>query len=329
VYWFRRFLMVLLLLGLGCAAQANSPEINRRIERQVRIYLGEKIPPSVEVTVGTRSPSADFPGYDKVVVTLSQGERKQDIDFLVAKDGSSLVRVVKLDLSKDPYAEVTKKIDLTGRPVRGNKDAKVTIVNFDDLQCPFCSRTHGQLVNDVLKLYGDSVRIVYKDFPLTEIHPWAVHAAVDANCLSSQSADAYWQFVDYTHANQKQISGAEQKPPFTQQFAALDKAAAEIAQRLHLQTEPLQACIKAQVPGAVNASMQEGAELGVSATPTLFVNGEKVDGAVATPDLQAMINRALRDAGQPIPQAAMLPRPNPKGSGDSNTKPAATEPPPK
>ena len=315
--------MVVLLLGLGCAAQANSPEVNRRIERQVRIYLGEKISPSVEVTVGPRSPSPDFPGYDKVAVTLSQGDRKQDLDFLVAKDGSSLVRVTKFDLSKDPYAEVMQKIDLTGRPVRGNKDARVTIVNFDDLQCPFCSRTHLQLVNDVLKMYGNSVRVVYKDFPLTEIHPWAVHAAVDASCLSSQSAEAYWQFVDYAHSNQKQISGGEQKPPFTAQFAALDKAAADIAQRLHLQTEPLQACIKAQVPAAVNASMQEGIGLGISATPTLFVNGEKVDGAVPMPELQAMINRALRDAGQPIPQAAMLLQPESKGDA------AKSAPPPK
>src|SRR5437868_8876587 len=123
VYLFRRFLMAVLLLCLGCAAQANSPEINQRIERQVRVYLGEKIPPSVNVTVGARTPSSDFPGYDKVVVTLSQGDRKQDIDFLLAKDGSSLVRVVKLDLNKDPYAENMKKIDLSGRPVRGNKDA--------------------------------------------------------------------------------------------------------------------------------------------------------------------------------------------------------------
>src|SRR5438045_320638 len=98
VHLFRRFLMVVLLLGLGCAAQANSPGINRRIERQVRIYLGEKISPSVEVTARPRTPSADFPSYDKVAVTLSQGDRKQDLDFLVAKDGSSLVRVVKLDL---------------------------------------------------------------------------------------------------------------------------------------------------------------------------------------------------------------------------------------
>ncbi len=325
MYWFRRFFIPFLVLCLGCAAQANPPELNQRIERQVRVYLGDKISPSVNIAVGARTPSADFPGYDKVVITLSQGERKQDIDFLVAKDGASLVRVIKFDLNKDPYAETMKKIDLTGRPVRGNKDARVTIVNFDDLECPFCSRMHAQLSHEVLKMYGDSVRLIYKDFPLAEIHPWAIHAAVDANCLSAQNADAYWQFVDYAHGNQKQISGAEPKPPFTPQFAALDKTAMEIGQRLHLQAGPLDACIKKQAPEAVTNSMHEGLALGISSTPMLFVNGEKVDGAIPTAELQAIINRALRDAGQPIPKAAMLP----PESKAAKTSPAGAEPAPK
>jgi len=328
VQLFRRFFIAVVFLCLGCAAQANSPEVNQRIERQVRIYLGDKIPPSVNVAVGSRTASTDFPGYDQVVVTLSQGERKQDIDFLVSKDGASLVRVLKFDISKDPYAEIVKKIDVHGRPVRGNKDAKVTIINFDDFECPFCSRMHSQLTQDVLKLYGDRVRIIYKDFPLSEIHPWAIHAAVDANCLAAQSPDAYWQFADYAHANQRQISGAEQKPPFSQQFAALDKSATEIAQRLNLQAAPLQACIKAQSPTAVLASLQEGIVLGVSATPSLFVNGERVDGAVPMTELQAIINRALRDAGQAIPMAAMVTPPQPdspsQGGAPANTPPPSS-----
>lgn len=301
---FRRFFIAFLLLCLGCAAQANSPEVNQRIERQIRASFGERMPPSVGITVGARTPSTDFPGYDKVTVSLAQGERKQEIDFLLSKDGNTLVRVSKYDLTKDPFAETMKKIDVKGRPVRGNKDAKVTIVNYDDLQCPFCSRMHSALAEQVLKAYGDRVKIVYKDFPLTEIHPWAVHAAVDANCLASQNSDAFWDFADYAHANQKQITSTEQKPPYKEQFATLDKAAIEIGQRRNVQMIPLQACIKAQSDTAVLASMKEAMELGVSATPTIFVNGERVDGAVPLAELQAMINRALRDAGQPVPQSA-------------------------
>ena len=309
---FRRFVIAFLLLCLGCAAQANSPEVNQRIERQIRASFGERLPPSVGIIVGTRTPSTDFPGYDKVTVTLAQGERKQEVDFLLSKDSNTLVRVSKFDLTKDPFAETMKKINVNGRPVRGNKDAKVTIVNYDDLQCPFCSRMHIALTEQVLKAYGDRVKIVYKDFPLTEIHPWAVHAAVNANCLASQNGDAFWEFADYAHDNQKQITGAAQKPPFKEQFATLDKAAIEIGQRRNLQLTPLQSCIKAQSDTAVLASIKEAMELGVTATPTIFVNGERVDGAVPVGELQAMINRALRDAGQPVPQsAAATPAPGP------------------
>ncbi len=303
---FRRFVIAFLLLCLGCAAQANSPEVNQRIERAVRVYLGDKLPPTVNITPGARTPSADFPNYDKVTVRLSQGERHQDLDFLVSKDNKSLVRVTQIDISTDPYAQVMSKIDLAGRPIRGNKDAKVTIVNFDDFQCPFCARMHAQLMQQVLTLYGPSVRIIYKDFPLSEIHPWAKHAALDANCLAAQSNDAYWEFADYVHGHQKEISEG-QKQPFTAQFAALDKVTTEVAQRRNLQPAPLLSCMQKPADAAVTKSVQEGSNLGISATPTLFVNGERVDGAIPLQDLQVMINRALHDAGQPIPMMAMLP----------------------
>ena len=115
--------------------------------------------------------------------------------------------MTKLDLTTDPYAEIMKKIDVSGRPTRGNKDAKVTIVNYDDFECPFCSRMHATLFPGLFKEYGDRVLFIYKDYPLEEIHPWAVHAAVDANCLGAQNNDAYWDYADYLHGNQHAISG--------------------------------------------------------------------------------------------------------------------------
>jgi protein-disulfide isomerase len=254
---------------------------------------------------------------------MSQGDRKQELEFLLSKDGASLVRVLKFDLNKDPYAENMKKIDVNGRPVRGNKDAKVTIVNFDDFECPFCSRMHSLLVQSVLKMYGDRVRIIYKDFPLAEIHPWATHAAVNANCLAAQSSDAYWQFADYTHDNQKAITGADQKPPYAPQFAALDRAATEIAQRHNLQLVLLQSCLKAQTQTAVENSINEAAALGVESTPFLFVNGEKIPGAVPLPELRAAINRALRDAGQPVPMAMVKPQPDSSPMGSATAPPTA------
>lgn len=298
----RRSLIAILLLCLGCTAQSSAPELNQRIERQVRTHFS--VPPTVQVTVGPRTASTEFPNFDQVNVTFARGERKQVEGFLVSKDGKTLLRLIKLDISKDPYAEIMAKIDVSGRPVRGNPNAKVTIVSFDDFQCPFCSRMHATLFQDIMKTYADRVKVVYKDYPLAEIHPWATHAAIDANCLAAQSSDAYWEFADYVHANQREISGTNQPNPLPAVFASLDKITLTQGQKHNVQLAPLQACLQAQADAAVLASVKEADSLGVRATPALFVNGEKIDGAVPAEELRATIDRALKEAGQPAPSAA-------------------------
>lgn len=299
---FRRCFFLLLMVCLGCAAQSVSPDLAQKIERQVRAYY--KVPPELKVLVGSASPSPDFPNYDSVVVTIDSGEKKQDLKFLISKDHASMMRVVKFDLSKDPYADTMSKIDVSGRPTRGAKASKVVVVNFDDFECPFCSRMHQELFPEVFKEYGDRVTFIYKDYPLVEIHPWAMHAAVDANCLAAQNADAYWDFADYIHANQHEVSN--EKTPGAR-LEAVDRLTMLQGQKHSLDTVKLQACIKAQDESAVKASMKEADAMGVDATPTMFVNGERVDGVVPPSEMRAMLDRALKDANLPVPDHAAAP----------------------
>jgi protein-disulfide isomerase len=296
---FRRSLLSLVLICLGCSAQSTAPDISRRIEQQVRSYYS--VPQRVKITVGPLHPSADFPSYSALTVTMEGDGRKQDFEFLLSKDSKTLLRMTRLDLSKDPYAEVMKKMDLTGRPTRGNKNAKVVAVNYDDFQCPYCSRMHQTLFPEIFKEYGDKVLFIYKDYPLAEIHPWAVHAAVNANCLATQNSDAYWDLADYLHANQAAINGEKGAAA---QFAALDRITTQQGQKHNLDLTKLQACLKAQDEGPVRASMKEGDALGVNATPTLFVNGQQLDGAVPIDEIRAALDRALQDAGIAPPQHA-------------------------
>jgi protein-disulfide isomerase len=191
------------------------------------------------------------------------------------------------------------KIDVTGRPSRGAKSAKVVVVDFDDFECPFCSRMHATLFPEIIKEYGDRVTIIYKDDPLSEIHPWAIHAAVDANCLAAQSTDAYWDFADYVHANKREVD-AEKTP--AARFDAIDKITVLQGQKHNLDVAKLQSCVKAQKEDAVRASMKEADDLGVNGTPALFINGQKIDGAVPIGEVRAALDAALRDAGQPVPQ---------------------------
>src|SRR6266446_9800264 len=141
----RRAFLVLLVICLGCSAQSPpSPpsDINRVVEREVRAHYS--LPPDVKVIVGTLR-SSEFANYDALTVTFASANKKQEFEFLLSRDHKTLVRMTKLDLTKDPYAEVMKKIDLSGRPTRGNKDAKVVAVNYDDFECPYCSRMHQTL----------------------------------------------------------------------------------------------------------------------------------------------------------------------------------------
>ncbi len=291
----RRATVVLLLICLGCIAQSTPPEVSRRIEQQVRIFY--TIPPNVKVVLGPTKPS-EFTGYDALTITFDGGDKKKTYDFLLAKDGKTLLRMTKLDLSKDPFAEIMKKIDVNGRPTRGNSQAKVVAVNYDDFECPFCSRMHQTLFPALLKEYGDRVLFIYKDFPLAEIHPWATHAAVNANCLAAQNPDAYWDFADYMHANQKEVNSEKSHDG---QFAALDRIAMAQGQKHNVDAAKLQACIKAQQDDRIKASVHEGEDLGVEATPTMFINGEKVDGALPIDELRAVLDRALVQAGQTPP----------------------------
>ncbi len=303
----RRAFLVLLVICLGCSAQsppsssapsnpAASSDLVRVVERHVRAQYS--LPPDVKVIVGTPR-SSEFANYDALTVTFVSPDKKQDYEFLLSHDHKTLLRMTRLDLTTDPYAAIMKKIDVTGRPTRGNKDAKVMVVNYDDFECPFCSRMHQALFPGLFKEYGDRVLFIYKDYPLEDIHPWAMHAAINANCLSAQNSDAYWDYADYLHANQHAISGEKGRDG---QNAELDRLATLQAEKHNLDVPKLQACLKAQDDKAVRASLREGDNLGVDATPTMFVNGQKLDGAVPAEDVRVTLDQALKDAGVAPPE---------------------------
>jgi protein-disulfide isomerase len=292
----RRAFVVLLLICLGCSAQSPPSDVAQLVERHVRAHYS--LPPGVKVVLGPLRAS-DFANYDALTVTFASPGKKQEFEFLLSRDHKTLVRLTKLDLTSDPYAEIVKKIDVSGRPTRGNKGAKVTVVNYDDFECPFCSRMHETLFPGLFKEYSDRVLFIYKDYPLEEIHPWAVHAAVNANCLGAQNGDAYWDYADYLHGNQHAISAEKGRDG---QNAELDKLATLQAQKHSLDVAKLQACVKAQDDKGVRSSMREAETVGVDATPTMFVNGQKLDGAVPPDEVRLALDQALRDAGVTPPE---------------------------
>lgn len=283
---------------LGCRAQTPPPNasVERRIEVLVRSQFN--VPPSYDVSLGGKTKS-DIPGYDNLPVTFSHNGKQTTAMFLLSKDGNTLARLEKFDISKDPQSIYS----LDHRPIRGNADAKVTVVNYDDLECPYCARMHEELFPATLDHYKGMVRFVYKDFPLVEIHPWAMHAAVNANCLADQSNNAYWTFVDYAHSHGHEIDGNRDNPK--QSFATLDEQARVIGKKMNVDQAKLDACIAKQDESVVRASMREGEKLGIDGTPQVFVDGERIAaGAQPTSAIWDSIDRALKADGITPPERA-------------------------
>jgi protein-disulfide isomerase len=309
-------------LAVGCKAQSTptppavvDPTLQRQIEIRVRSQFD--LEPNIGVSVGARTPS-EIPGYDTLPVTLSRDAKSQVLNLLISKDNKTLVNMTKWDLTKDP----TASIDLTGRPIRGNPAAKVTIINFDDLECPYCARMHSELFPATLNHYQGLVRFIYKDSPLADMHPWAMHASVDANCLAAQSGTVYWSFVDYVHGHSQEVSGDNHDPATS--LAALDRIARQEATLGKLDEGALNVCLSKQDETQIKASSKEAEALGLEGTPMLFVNGEKVNGAVPQDMLWAAIDRALRAAGeQPPPMPPPTPMSAPPPPVPGSVKPAA------
>jgi protein-disulfide isomerase len=292
---FKAILFFLVIAPAALAQNTSQSDLNKRIERQVRVYT--EAPPNAQVTIGTRTPS-DFAGYDNLPVTIEANGIRKPIKFLIAKDGNKLLYMTEIDLREDPYAANIRKIDTRGRPFRGAENAPVSLVVYDDFECPFCARSYITLMNEVMNNYRDRVKIVMKDFPILDAHPWAMRAAVDAHCLADQDMAAYWDFSDYVHSHQQEV-GAKVLKQGVVDAAAMDAIAKDSAAKHPVKADVLQACINAQDQSKVLTSLNEGKSLGVSATPTMFINGQEVEGVLTTENLRLLLDHALSEAKAP------------------------------
>lgn len=281
-----------------------SPELTRRIE--VLIRSRSNVPPNYAITIGPRAKS-EVPGFGEVSVNFTaDGKSSKPVRFLLSDDGKTLAQFSKYDISQDPRRTISD----AGRPGRGGPvSAPVTIVGFDDLECPFCGKLHEQIFPALLARYKDQVHFVYKDFPLISIHPWALRAAVDINCLGAQSGTGYWNVVDHVHQHAGELGGAEKSLAVAN--AALDTITRDEGKRQKVNETQLNACLEKQDDTAVRASIKEGEALGVDSTPALFVNGEKFQGAYPVADLYRMIDEALVAQGKTPPPPPSVPDANP------------------
>lgn len=173
---------------------------------------------------------------------------------------------------------VTPKVtvDIGSSPSKGSTDAPITIVEFADFQCPYCA-TAQPIVEEVLKQYKGKVRFVFKNYPLAQIHPEAIPAAIAAECANKQ--DKYWQMHDSLFENHKKLG---------------DETYIKIAQSIGLKMDDFNKCRKEQsIHNKINAEMEYGQSLGINATPAFYINGVQLMGALPKSEFERVINNEL------------------------------------
>jgi protein-disulfide isomerase len=276
--------------------QLLSPELKWRVEVIFRSHA--ELPPESTVDIGPRTASP-VPGYDQVEVSYTaNGIRSKPVDLLLSIDGTKMAQFLELEA---PFPALMSPSE-EPRPGRGGPPtAPVRIVIFDDLECPFCARLNQTLFPALLDRYGNQVHVEYQDMP-SEGHPWASRAAVDTNCLAKYSAPAYWEAVDQIHKVASDLGGQERT--LARANEDIDAIVLRIAERRHLDMTAVGACVAKQDASFIMRSQSEADRLGVVRTPTLFINGAKIEGAVSLPFLFQIIDDALRSQGIRPPVAA-------------------------
>ena len=222
--------------------------------------------PEISVEVGDFEPSG-IEGLLKTTVRASYKLRTQDLVFYVSSDGRNIMEATVYAVDKNPFQNHLDKIDNRDLPAFGKEGAPVVIAVYSDFQCPYCAK-EGKLLRDRLPVdYPEQVRVYYHDFPLSS-HKWAMQASIAGRCIYAMEPQAFWKYHDWVFANQKNIT--------PQNFKA---KLGEFAGAQGLDSLRLSPCLDdPETRTVVEASIQEGRNVAVTQTPTIFVNGRKLAG---------------------------------------------------
>jgi protein-disulfide isomerase len=272
-----RFGMILLLAVSVLAQTGAKPGVSKSpfdkaaFEMTIRYY--EFLVPDVDVKIADPRPSKSLPGFSEIGVHLSHGADSRDEVYYLSADGDAVIpgfssSVPAFAVKGNPFQINLDKLFLDGQPSFGPANAPVTIVEFGDLECPSC-KAEAPVLREILpSFYPDKVRVVFKDYPLESIHPWARAASDAARCVYRQNPQSFWKVYDWFYATQEQITPDN-----------LNDKVMEWAGKNSIDTVQLGRCVatKAADP-EVARNISEAHALNVTGTPTMFINGRKISG---------------------------------------------------
>jgi protein-disulfide isomerase len=252
------------------AAPTIAPGAPPQIQKKVEAYLRDQyaLGPDVAIKVGALKETG-IEGLQETDIEVKSGDNKESVKFYISKDAKYLFRGELVDLSKDSLAETRQKLQTKDAPSTGDPRAPVTLVEFSDFECPVCRTLH-DVLRGLLPNYPQ-VRVVFKDYPIEQIHPWARTAALAGRCAYQQEPRKFWQVYDLIYDSQEVISAEN----------AWGKMV-DYAGQAGLNQDAFKSCMASPEAGAaVDASRTNGLQLEVSSTPTVFINGRRLVGADA------------------------------------------------
>jgi protein-disulfide isomerase len=168
------------------------------------------------------------------------------------------------------------EISVAGEPFKGSEKAPVTVVKFEDFHCPFCKQVQPTF-NELLSRYNGKVRLVHKDLPLESIHPQARQAAEAARCAYEQGK--FWEYHDKLYANSPKASADDLK---------------SYAKDVGLNFDSFDRCFASgKYKAVVQQDLNEGVQLGLTGTPTIFINGREISGNQPFEAFEAIIDDEL------------------------------------
>jgi protein-disulfide isomerase len=214
---------------------------------------------------------AEDPSLSEVTVVFNTPQGQQVSRFYVTPGQKWALSGDLVPFGSDPFADAREKLKAITGPSHGPKDAPVTIVEFGDLECPACKAAQPNITK--LMEEEPKARLVFENYPLEQIHKWALLGAKYIDCIGRESNDVVWKFIPMVYEHQGEI---------TDQTA--EQALKGYAKDAGANPDTVAACIaKPETEKRVRDSLALGEKLGVTSTPTFFINGRKVANFVNTP----------------------------------------------
>ncbi|MGD0129181.1 MAG: thioredoxin domain-containing protein [Terriglobia bacterium] len=274
----RHYLIVGMLFPLG---KDPKNEIVQHIRQEF------KVPETTTLTVGPFHDSG-IPNFLATTVAAQSDKGKQTEDFYATSDNRVFVMGKILNLGVDLRREALKTIVTTNQPSQGPAHAPVIIVEYADLECPMCGKLHLFLENDLLPKYGDKVRVIFKEFPLVQIHDWSLTAAIANECVFKLKPEAFAPYRTLIFQNQTTTNAANVR----------DNLLA-YADQVGVDRSNLAGCLdsKASMP-RIDEGTSEAKKLEVQSTPTCFINGRMLVGFVSPDAYYKAVDEALQEGGR-------------------------------